>query len=96
MQIRSTDDKTVLNDNEGWPTIRPPEINDYKAVTTTKEGIKIVSEDDIQQTFLYASKTLRHRHPILLHSDFKEAPQRFINCLDHGSYVRFHMYTLPH
>jgi cupin fold WbuC family metalloprotein len=70
-------------------------VKDYKKAQLVN-GIKVVTKQIIQETLNDALLLERGREPILIHNNFNEAPQRFINCLRTHSYVRPHMHTDAH
>ena len=66
----------------------------YKEARTLN-GVKVVTQTDIDNALYEASSLSRARKPILIHDSFENVPQRFINCLNTNSYVRPHMHNLP-
>lgn len=58
-------------------------------------GMKIITQGKIDETIQTAAFLPRARKAILIHEAFNEVPQRFINCLNSGSYVRPHMHMVP-
>ncbi|MDO8953698.1 MAG: WbuC family cupin fold metalloprotein [Gammaproteobacteria bacterium] len=69
-----------------------PNLEGYKKANSLN-GIKIITQTDIDGTLQYASTLQRARAPLLVHKSYDETPQRFINCLHPGSYVRPHMHV---
>jgi cupin fold WbuC family metalloprotein len=69
-------------------------LEGYK-VANTINGVKTVTQEYIDSVLIYASDLDRAREPILIHDNFDEVPQRFVNCLNSGSYVRPHMHIVP-
>lgn len=67
---------------------------DYKKADSAN-GIKTVTQADIDDALIYSSSLKRARMPIHIHESFDEVPQRFINCLNPGTYVRPHMHISP-
>ena len=74
-------------------TFMKPDIKNYKTAHI-QNGIKIITQIDINKTIKLSSSLVRNREPILIHDSFNETPQRFVNCLNYKSYVRPHMHTL--
>lgn len=67
-------------------------VNGY-ADTYQENGIKMLTQGDINDAFVHAEALPRNRAPIHLHDSLKEIPQRFVNCLNPYSYIRPHMHT---
>lgn len=61
----------------------------------SKDGVKIVTQSSIDGVLEHALSLERAREPILISGSFDEVPQRFVNCLNEGSYVRPHMHVVP-
>ncbi|HMT02162.1 MAG TPA: WbuC family cupin fold metalloprotein [Burkholderiales bacterium] len=66
----------------------------YKRANSIKD-IKIITQANINDTLIDAVALERKREPILIHDNFEEIPQRFVNCLNENSYIRPHMHIIP-
>jgi cupin fold WbuC family metalloprotein len=76
----------------------PPRIHPFSIDQTqliTHNNVKIIHQNHIEMALIDAEKSPRARVPILIHQSFEEIPQRFVNCLKLGSYVRPHMHINP-
>jgi cupin fold WbuC family metalloprotein len=56
------------------------------------DKLKMVSYQDITTQVANTRYDYSNRRQILMHNDFDEVPQRFINCLNGNSYIRPHMH----
>lgn len=63
--------------------------------TSIIEGVKIVTQADIDDALSHASTLKRLRMPINIHENYDEVPQRFVNCLNRETYIRPHRHTVP-
>lgn len=79
-----------LKTNQGYAT----EEDSYKKCSFL-DSVKIITQDDIDNTLTSAMNLERSRKSILIHDSFDEVPQRFVNCLNEKSYVRPHMHVVP-
>lgn len=72
-------------------SVQLPEFKNAKII----DGIKTITQSDIDNTLHEATYLKRARKSILIHESFSEVPQRFVNCLNSNSYVRPHMHLVP-
>jgi len=70
------------------------DVIEYRRARST-QGVKIITQNDINDALRFAANSERAREPILISERFDEVPQRFINCLNGESYVRPHMHVVP-